>query len=443
MGLLEGIWLHACEIEILAAVFPDIVDIIFERFSITKPEKVKRSTTESMANVITRVEAVVRLPRDELAKATITIARMRNELGGQDLQQARKDAERAFDSCVADLEGSVNRNDAVAFRALGRVLMFAGLEVDAGIALSLTFSEVERRAEAALLDGGDFEDSTDHDGVSEQNNPASSPAGHTSHKSNGIPPIVEIAKGAGEITENYTDSASPKQQDTIQLAGNTIPILSADDGTKEQNAMIMNGTPRENGTLTPKDSHGDALNATGNNDVKPQQQETLSMPHKDPILSGINDVSAGNVSGESENKSSVEEQKPLEGKPASSVKASPDATQNQQIFTVEGMDLEDAIWDADGQRIEDDQDVVDSVFSFSCNGTCSRPASQRWKPAVQHLGITVWTATTLTSVPIAKIEGWEGVKDGVIRIGGKRKPFQDWLEEVKGKWQKQMATMFL
>jgi hypothetical protein len=35
----------------------------------------------------------------------------------------------------------------------------------------------------------------------------------------------------------------------------------------------------------------------------------------------------------------------------------------------------------------------------------------------------------------APVEGWKGVKNGVMRIGTERIPFRDWLQELKDeKW---------
>lgn len=39
------------------------------------------------------------------------------------------------------------------------------------------------------------------------------------------------------------------------------------------------------------------------------------------------------------------------------------------------------------------------------------------------------------------VEGWHGVKNGVIRIGAKQKPFKFWLMAVKDKWNAKLAAM--
>jgi hypothetical protein len=39
------------------------------------------------------------------------------------------------------------------------------------------------------------------------------------------------------------------------------------------------------------------------------------------------------------------------------------------------------------------------------------------------------------------VEGWRGVKDGVIRIGPKQKSFKLWLRAVKDKWNAKLAAI--
>lgn len=39
------------------------------------------------------------------------------------------------------------------------------------------------------------------------------------------------------------------------------------------------------------------------------------------------------------------------------------------------------------------------------------------------------------------VEGWLGVKDGIIRVGDKRRPFKDWIEAVREKWRKKLMAM--
>lgn len=112
----------------------------------------------------------------------------------------------------------------------------------------------------------------------------------------------------------------------------------------------------------------------------------------------------------------------------------------------------------------EEEDLLD--YELECNGSCTSPVVGRWLPGLKFYSCMdcedtdlcvschaiqmdyfdrhgegfwfkcCWARHTFLEVPIA---GWRGVKDGVIRVGDKEKPYGDWLDAVKNKWAKKMS----
>lgn len=126
-------------------VFPDLVDIYYENYcksksgSFTRTEMIKK-----LSALIDQFKGTDIIESIRIAQAMITLAKMQMGLrNAEGLIAAKREAERAFNLCIADLEDSVGWNDEPAFRVLAKILMFVGLENEARVALSLRFSVVD------------------------------------------------------------------------------------------------------------------------------------------------------------------------------------------------------------------------------------------------------------------------------------------------------------
>ncbi|KAJ8070827.1 hypothetical protein OCU04_001188 [Sclerotinia nivalis] len=130
---------------ILRIVFPERVDVLHQIFMGSQPGSPNKNDS------ITKLETLIRklkptniIGRIHLAQAMITLAKMCRNSGGEKLESAKDQANQAFDICIADLEDSFQWNDAAALRVLAQILMYAGLEYDAKISISLMLSKIDQ-----------------------------------------------------------------------------------------------------------------------------------------------------------------------------------------------------------------------------------------------------------------------------------------------------------
>ncbi|EED13718.1 SD08430p [Talaromyces stipitatus ATCC 10500] len=121
-------------------IFPEMIDIHYENFMMAESKDVKRQIITQMEKIIDRYEHMQIVESLTIGRALLVLAEMWRKFDGE--LKAKQYAERVFTLCVADLEDSIGANDAAAFRLLAKLLMFANLEIDAKIALSLQFSFV-------------------------------------------------------------------------------------------------------------------------------------------------------------------------------------------------------------------------------------------------------------------------------------------------------------
>lgn len=183
-------------------------------------------TVEHLSQVVTRFQStVLGTQTSELARGIITLAQMKKELSAEVLQKAKNEAKRAFTLCIADLEDSVNWNDAYAFRAFSRVLMFAGLKVDAATALSLMFSNVE----PTLSVESASDTSSDHGVTPHQGDAINTPPKGKSPKIDGIQFGLNTAKNTAEAAQNNENAISQNQQGTASEADGAIPSASLEE----------------------------------------------------------------------------------------------------------------------------------------------------------------------------------------------------------------------
>ncbi|RAL59829.1 hypothetical protein DID88_000458 [Monilinia fructigena] len=131
---------------ILQLAFPQMVDMLYEIYSRASPD----CESSTKVDIILRLEKLIdNLKRTDviapikLSRGIITLATMLKSSGGNGLKAAKRQAEQAFNVCIADLEDSIASNDGAALYLLARILMFADLQEKARVAISLYFSKVD------------------------------------------------------------------------------------------------------------------------------------------------------------------------------------------------------------------------------------------------------------------------------------------------------------
>jgi len=133
--------------------FPTIVDILFENYTVARSKTIKKVEAEKLQKLLNEVgssfESSSIIESMPLAEAHLALAKMLKGIGYH--QKARDEADKAFNLCMEDLQDFTTFNDMEAFRMLSKTLMFVpGLEIDAGIALSLQYSDVEVRPDIVI-----------------------------------------------------------------------------------------------------------------------------------------------------------------------------------------------------------------------------------------------------------------------------------------------------
>ncbi|KAF7593901.1 hypothetical protein BBP40_010603 [Aspergillus hancockii] len=122
---------------LLSMIIAERIDIFFMRHRNTPGQRAKRALCRAAEELITYDRVADVIESSTRAGVMITLAKMYKETNHK--YDAYRHADHAFQICIADLEDWVDENDMYAFRALAKVLHFAGLKRDAGIAASLIF----------------------------------------------------------------------------------------------------------------------------------------------------------------------------------------------------------------------------------------------------------------------------------------------------------------
>jgi len=413
---------------LLQSIFPAMVDILYENFCLTSSDETKKRVMTKLECLINEFAPTVprgALEQIRLARAMMTLAKMQRKSGPEGAKQAMTWAGRAFQYCIDNLEDSVGSNDCDAFRALAKVLMFAGLKVEAVISLSLWFSEVreyddslpriretidEPAAESIVLIGReDIAVEAQHETLAEA---SPSQKMHLENKRNGEDTPTRKSPASGHEAlhqENQSNgclsvSGSVILDDPTNTRRQTPEKLEIESQEAERSSPKLNGHPVDK---------GDAL-------------------VKSAILEEVPD--------DAESKGYIPDGGP------------PDQEDEQRLPTPY-------------EPRENKEDLIERMIT--CNGPCEHPPLTRWLRGVKFFycleceevdlcadcyatqmkyftenGEAFWTKCCwarheFLEVPI---DGWKGVKGGIIWIDDKKKSWVDWLASVKEKWKGQMGT---
>ncbi|KKY27311.1 hypothetical protein UCRPC4_g01111 [Phaeomoniella chlamydospora] len=419
----------------------------------------------------------------------LSLAKMSLDMGST--WDTRKYATTAFKLCVDDLEDHIGGNDSPAFRILGKILAFAGLTVDARIALSLQLSSVDEKyvdrddgvssrssdsgsdtdsdSESSIhsdeVDDEDVQSVIEADGVTKTNGVAHDEA--ESRKATQAKTVdVEEATTVpnGEKKEPVTDISTPPAPRT-----STTETTNAEKTEEEPSQKpISNGV---DDVETPNSFSEDAA-APGEtakkrqNDTSPPSKIIESVPPS-PTAKLERSVEPGAVAPEMNGEARTEEKgkEKHNGKPTTTTAAATAAAEKTPELPAE---------DEENKTSE-----YDEGSSISCSGDCAF----KW--------YYTWTTTNEPNLPIYRclgcrdtdlcqscfdvqkeytngtgegfwglvcpggpeheyirqpIEGWLGVKSGVIYMeGSDQKTFRDWLDSVKKRfaivnWRSLVAT---
>jgi hypothetical protein len=124
---------------VLHAAFPLAVDIYFanenhSQYGVVR-YKAKKAEVENLKGLRNDLAKTGLVKGINLSGTSLTLAKMFRNLGS--MEEGKGEAGKAFEFCIVDLKDYDTWNDCTAFHMLSRILMFVGLELDAGTALSL------------------------------------------------------------------------------------------------------------------------------------------------------------------------------------------------------------------------------------------------------------------------------------------------------------------
>lgn len=415
----ESLWL-------LEHVFPEMIDIHYENFTVTESKDVKRQIIGQVEKIIDRYENMQIIEPLTIGKALLVLAEMWSKFDGK--LKAKQCAERAFTLCIADLEDTIGANDGAAFRLLAKVLMFANLEIDAKIALSLQFSYVNMN----------YDDSYGMRADVVITEPASKSI-------KGEPPVIEEQQSSTlqeqpGPAESETESQQVKE--TVNESGSPlVSIIPAkfDDKDNFASTQVVEITD----VSTPADeikTDNNASDALKKSVSDEKAMETLPSPA------------------------------PSEDGNAGTVKVEPIQMDSAIATDLNGQDGVAVITTEEPEPPDTNvyQDIMDSEDMIRCWGPCMNPPIevksfgpmsekmyccldcdnvQYCEPCYQtqikfydnyEEGFwykSCWARHRFLSMPI---DQWMGVRHGVIRIGKKEKLWKDWLLSVKSRWKRRM-----
>lgn len=418
---------------VLRFCFPEMVDILFEEYSMSRSKTGKEDTVIKLRRLISDLDPTGILENMTLAAAMLSLAKMFRGLG--DIHSARIQAGRAFDLCIDDLQDSVGYNDAPAFRMIAKVLMFAGLELDAGIALSLQFSDVDKA----------YDDSETRSDFS-----ASSPPS--------VPPPISRRTSTSSEEARASRPPPPSSLPPLESAMGIISVTTEAQSPVEDDGHRSNDKQKSEKDLSVMHTESLAGNAEGTSPItsssETQKDETTVPKEIIPEQASRKMITNGLSPGGNEANT--------QALPTSSAAQSPHSYKPQHKVLPR-------------PKISD-QDLIVGSPGFTCNGPCRSPSFRNWEVdnttgevapaqafycldcyevdlcskchAVQeayykHTGEGFWFKCCWGPHQYVQqpVEGWLGVKDGIIRVGDKRRPFKDWIEAVREKWRKKLMAM--
>ena len=364
---------------ILMIVLQELVDIIFEQYSMTDNPEVRKLAVVKLKELVDELADSDALSTTVQAGAFLTLARMFR--GSQNLAAAKSNARKAFQLCIGDLEDNFGYNDADAFRMLAKVLMFANLEADARIALSLQFSEVDKSyADAVNEDPGDISPKSESvsDDASVVSASTNASADRTLQNGTHISPVPF----GGDVHEKALPDQRHEEDDG--KIAKTNALLST---TEVQPNGYVTPTVGNVNTIDPESGKGKDSAETSGIPKEPVSDEDLALGHYNEVFCN------GPCPYEVFREWTV-------GAPA------------WRCLDCGNVDLCQQCYD------------IQQAFN-------------------ENRGDGFWTKICWDKHKFLKqpIEKWQGVKDGIIRRDNKRKPFREWLLDVRKRWEEALQDI--
>ncbi|KIW74016.1 hypothetical protein, variant [Phialophora macrospora] len=421
---------------IISNLFPMKVDILFETYTLTQSEVTKGNAIAGLEELISAFEQADILEPIVLARAMITLAKMRKSWRSDGDKAAMKDADQAFKLCIADLEDSIGSNDSNALRTLAKVLMFADFHLDAEIALSLQFSEVK-----------EYDDSNPRYGWDEDEPAESVTTAEPDHDHD------------HEDDDQKSDISDPEEVESASLAGAATSQARADNDQNgevvpaTESAVLNHQEPSQNDLTAHLNANGieaaDSVEESTSREHFPVE-DLAQVPNSDEFPAKV-DHSVVEINGVHADDQAPVEAPDVAGEHNSDRPPSPAASSRS----------------AQDAQVEIKEDLLG--FFIYCSGPCAKTTMDRWPLG----GAKFYFCLDCSEVDLCSecyhtqrryytenAEGfwfrccwaqhqyiesptkdWRGVRNGVIRIGEKNKLWVDWLDTVKEKWGRQMARL--
>jgi hypothetical protein len=365
-------------------VFPQMVDLLYENYHEAKSQKEKGDEAIKLRQLIEDPGTTAYIDQIILAKSLLTLAKMLRGIGK--IREAKLQANRAFNICMEDLQDAFTYNDYAAFRLLGKILVFAELEIDAQIALSLQFSEVDR-----------------------------------THEDSRIEPT--------EAAPTNNDAAFVK----VNGIDNNLPSTTAEPPKVQSD---QNGVESEPNGDTKYEAAQGSRRQTDQNDPNPEvANSSKHEPVEESQRQPDNSVAGLGAAESSKEGAAKPPRKTPNGK-----------TQNPWSENLIPKDYREIICNGPcGSRFDNFWEGDTNIyFCADCNDVdfCSDCYAEQVRYYAE-MGEGFWYKCCWAKHKYIKqpVEGWRGVKDGVIRIGPKQKSFKLWLQAVKDKWNAKLAAI--
>jgi len=364
-----------------------------------------------------------------------------------------------FDHCYAELTDLQGGNDEGSFRLLSRCLACApGLERDALIALSCQFYNVDK---SLIWDLSDDSDSDDEQSDSDTNegNPE-----HAATQPDASDPTIIDSDADGNHQDEVngaTIDVNPKSTSNEVELGRTaqIPVTQQQDETTSPDKV-----------LTDIKVNGDELNgsnienAEGEGEESPEQsKENAKEDVQEPITHADSKADSKETPNDQVDASTTTTHVEVSTKTKTTIHVNADGhMESTEVKTVEVNVTSETV---DEQSAKTEYDLAPTGI-VSCDGVCDDdPDAENyhsWTVPIYHclLCADVDLCQACHQKRLAQnktdeelywrrycgkehsyikgpIEGWKGIKDGVIEIGDEKTVFKEWLEDLKTvRWRK-------
>ena len=434
--------------EFLNLAREELLEICYDQFSTSHDHKRK----EELVQEVQILKRDITNSRDyrsaiEDAQFDLFLASMSADLGNW--RDTKTYTNKAFNACIEDLEDKIGGNDSSAFRLLGKVLAFAStadnrLLADARIALSLQFSAVDetyedvRRYSLSLPRSSINSERGFEDIDNEDEDKGDDKATDDGNKDDDKPPLSPI----GSLPADPVTLDVPEDSPSTGAKPADLPVsiektgtLSTHGESGENAVKSVTSDPAEEIKI-PEDTTGDLVN----------EAATTKAPLSD----------------------STEEVRKVPGPPSNSADAepSPDAKHGElqdslsEAALIPPPDLNDQ--PVQGQELGPPNEDLEEYCTISCNGFCERLSYGWWETkSPQYRCLTCrevdlceecyrtqvafkdgreegfWSAICSSHHEYLRqpIEGWLGVRAGVIRTKEKNRKFREWLQDVKNRYR--------